>query len=612
VNEPREPDSFGSGPFQSGVDERLSDWVDGRLSSRDLERFEAELRVNPALRAQAEEYKRTVLAVRAALTGAGPRVDMVGRVLAAVQHGRIARPPVMTAANAIGKTTGRRPHWWAFAASSIVGAAAIVLFALLIDWQGPGNQGAGNLGAGNPGAGNSARDEVAKAPPPAYRSGYGKDLEDLQKAQQSPPPGAGGEQQRRGGQLTAAATDRDAGLGRVESRRIEELQANKLDESFAEHKNYDASSRAVSGQPPGQPSGARPAAPAAPPAAAPAESPSRQPAPQQPSAGAAPSPDPANTGDVDRRAFKDTRKPEGLAAGGDGGAKAAPDPLRKQRAGDDAAKREALRRDVVTQIVLSPQPPTAELEPRSRERADSKPFDLQAVAQGLHLQALSGVPLRAADVEQLAETADVDKDGADRSVVGKPPAAKAPADDTEAKKADAKKGAEKAEVARGVANRADAERNAPAVPEGNKTEGNKTEGDKKAPDDGTAWLVDGSPQEIRAFLARLGDAAQRAHLQLQNGEADADSVLALVPVQPQSGQPQSGQPLGGLQQKGGAGEPQAAGRSADARDKAKSPPADGPRTGGPETPQTFSATRGGPQRVRLVIVLRGAAPAAKR
>jgi hypothetical protein len=365
----------------------------------------------------------------------------------------------------------------------------------------------------------------------------------------------------------------------------------------------------VSGQPPADQPAARPAAPATP-------SPKKaapEPSPEQPSRG-------------ERRAFKDTRNAEGLAAGGDGGAKPPPDTQLKQRTGDVAApgkpgevsgaqsgaqsgatteaKRQAQRREVVTQIVLSPLRTSSELEDRSKVRTDSKPFDLQAIAQGLKLQALTGVPVRAADAEQAVETSDAemgdaDKGGANKEAdkleagkpaagkleAGKPVADKPAAESAEAQKAEIEK-AEK--LARGLGYRADAERFALGG----------AGGDKKAPAEGTAWLVDGSPQEIQAFLARLGDAARRAGLDLQNGEADADSVLALVPVQPQGGQ----------QQIGAEGESSTAGR-----EKAKSAPASGPSTGGPGGPSTpLPAARGAVPRVRLVIVLRGEAPPSGR
>lgn len=49
------------------ADERLADWIDGRLDEVQSERFEAEMRVNPDLRAAAEEYRHTVESIRAAL-----------------------------------------------------------------------------------------------------------------------------------------------------------------------------------------------------------------------------------------------------------------------------------------------------------------------------------------------------------------------------------------------------------------------------------------------------------------------------------------------------------------------------------------------------------------
>src|SRR5262249_22733127 len=136
--------------------------------------------------------------------------------------------------------------------------------------------------------------------------------------------------------------------------------------------------------------------------------------PRQRGGAVAPPKEPANPGAGERRAFKVTSKQEGPAEG-DGGAKGAADTQLKQHLRDDAeaqakpgaapaapteAKREALRREVVTQIVLSPRI-ASELEDRSKGRTDQKPFDLQAVAQGLRLQALTAVPLRAADALQV-------------------------------------------------------------------------------------------------------------------------------------------------------------------------------------------------------------------
>jgi hypothetical protein len=84
-------------PFDSdgrpgAVDERIADWVDGRLDAIQLQRFEAELRVNPALRAEAEEYRRSVEAIREALAG-GERVreGFADHVMAAIEGERHAR-----------------------------------------------------------------------------------------------------------------------------------------------------------------------------------------------------------------------------------------------------------------------------------------------------------------------------------------------------------------------------------------------------------------------------------------------------------------------------------------------------------------------------------------
>jgi hypothetical protein len=49
------------------VDERLADWVDGTMSQRDRDRFEAEMRVSPTLREQVAAYEATVDSIRAAL-----------------------------------------------------------------------------------------------------------------------------------------------------------------------------------------------------------------------------------------------------------------------------------------------------------------------------------------------------------------------------------------------------------------------------------------------------------------------------------------------------------------------------------------------------------------
>ncbi|MGE0142342.1 MAG: anti-sigma factor [Planctomycetota bacterium] len=65
-------------------DERIADWVDDELDEVQRTRFEAELRVNPQLRAAAEAYRDRVMALRGALRGGeslGPQ--FTDRVMAA-------------------------------------------------------------------------------------------------------------------------------------------------------------------------------------------------------------------------------------------------------------------------------------------------------------------------------------------------------------------------------------------------------------------------------------------------------------------------------------------------------------------------------------------------
>lgn len=79
---PHEP--FGDLPQ---VDDRICDYVDGCLSPRELDRFEAELRVSDRLRAQLEAYRETVADVREALNAPIVQVDLADRVMAAIASG---------------------------------------------------------------------------------------------------------------------------------------------------------------------------------------------------------------------------------------------------------------------------------------------------------------------------------------------------------------------------------------------------------------------------------------------------------------------------------------------------------------------------------------------
>lgn len=106
---------------QRDVDDRLADWVDGRMAPRERERFVAELRVNPQLRQDLEDYERTVAAIRDALQAPIVRTSVADRVLAAIASGQAAAP-------------GARPmplRWrslsWSLAAAAALLAVAVWL-----------------------------------------------------------------------------------------------------------------------------------------------------------------------------------------------------------------------------------------------------------------------------------------------------------------------------------------------------------------------------------------------------------------------------------------------------------------------------------------------------
>ncbi|MBM3972645.1 MAG: hypothetical protein FJ301_00880 [Planctomycetes bacterium] len=128
-------------------DERLADWIDGRMSDREQERFRAELRVNAQLRADLAAYEATVAALRAALQAPTRPAAMGDRVLAAV-----ARNAAVTA-SAPPRLASRRWLW------GLLPAAAALALAFLVDaWQPSGPDTTATLVASAP---------VAAAAPPA-------------------------------------------------------------------------------------------------------------------------------------------------------------------------------------------------------------------------------------------------------------------------------------------------------------------------------------------------------------------------------------------------------------------------------------------------------------
>ncbi len=114
-----------SNPFDGvpDIDERLADWVDGTMSGRDRERFEAEMRVSPPLRKQVEEYEQTVSSIQAALRADTHDTDLVDRVLAGLAQ---------EATGAARPTRSMMPYIWATTC-----AAALLGVAVMIDsWGG--------------------------------------------------------------------------------------------------------------------------------------------------------------------------------------------------------------------------------------------------------------------------------------------------------------------------------------------------------------------------------------------------------------------------------------------------------------------------------------------
>jgi hypothetical protein len=110
-------------PNPREVDDRIADWVDECMAPRERERFTAELRVNPKLRADLAAYERTVAAVRAALQAPTSPRPLADRVLAAIDAA--AREPQAAPA---------RRRWQPWVLSAVSAAALLVLAVWLDSW----------------------------------------------------------------------------------------------------------------------------------------------------------------------------------------------------------------------------------------------------------------------------------------------------------------------------------------------------------------------------------------------------------------------------------------------------------------------------------------------
>jgi len=114
------PDPFEGLPQ---LDERICDWVDGCLSERERDRFEAELRISPELRRQLEEYEATVADVREALQAPTVDVPLADRVMAAIASGAD-----------VSAAPARRQ--WPMVAALFAAAALLAVVVWIDDWAG--------------------------------------------------------------------------------------------------------------------------------------------------------------------------------------------------------------------------------------------------------------------------------------------------------------------------------------------------------------------------------------------------------------------------------------------------------------------------------------------
>lgn len=119
-------------PSSRPPDERFAEWVDGCMSQRDRERFEAELRVNATLRAELAAYERTVATLREALQAPTAATALADRVLTAVQAAGTA---------ASGAPGPRQPRSFGTYLFGGLAAAALMAVAVWFDaWVTPTGQ----------------------------------------------------------------------------------------------------------------------------------------------------------------------------------------------------------------------------------------------------------------------------------------------------------------------------------------------------------------------------------------------------------------------------------------------------------------------------------------
>jgi len=175
----------GSDPFEGvpDLDERLADWVDGMMSGRDRERFEAEMRVSPTLRKQVEEYEQSVASIRAALGAETKPVDLADRVMAGIaQEAQRPSPPVRSMA----------PYLWATTcAAALLGVAVMINNWGLTPTKDQGTELAANHRSENRGVAPQAAPTPVQAPAASANAADGQLLIGAVSQEQDKPTEAG-------------------------------------------------------------------------------------------------------------------------------------------------------------------------------------------------------------------------------------------------------------------------------------------------------------------------------------------------------------------------------------------------------------------------------------
>ncbi len=113
-------------PLPDESDERLCDWMDGTMTARELQRFDAELRVSKQLRDRADAYRRVVLGVREGLSQDLEPVDCADAVLARIRG--ISAPPLAPATPRGPRLPSVPGAWWR---SALVAAGMLSLIFVL-------------------------------------------------------------------------------------------------------------------------------------------------------------------------------------------------------------------------------------------------------------------------------------------------------------------------------------------------------------------------------------------------------------------------------------------------------------------------------------------------